>query len=174
MADDHLMRKLVIPEDRHIYIGHRHEISVDGRFQPIEFRILRKDGEIRWFEHICRPVMGENGESLGIRGSNRDITARKLTEDILAAERERLAVTLHSIGDGVITVDTHGRVLMINREVERMIRWDHEQAAGCLLDEIFTIIDENTRGTRTNPVGQVLASNWPTVQFWLPVMELSG
>ncbi|NIA19903.1 MAG: PAS domain S-box protein, partial [Xanthomonadaceae bacterium] len=161
LADYRLMRKLVIPEDCHIYIDHRHEVSTDGRFLPIEFRIRRKDGQVRWFEHICRPVAGADGENLGIRGSNRDITARKLAEEILAAERERLAVTLRSIGDGVITVDTHGRVVMINREAERMTGWGHEQAADHLLGEIFTIIDENSRDFLENPVDQVLASGRP-------------
>ncbi|MCK4377979.1 MAG: PAS domain-containing protein [Deltaproteobacteria bacterium] len=41
-----------------------------------------------------------------------------------------MAVTLRSIGDGVITVDTHGRVVMINLEAERMTGWEHEQAVG--------------------------------------------
>jgi PAS domain S-box-containing protein len=158
MADFQLMRKLVIPEDRHIFIGHRHEISEEGRFLPIEFRILRKDNKICWFEHICQPVTGTNGENLGIRGSNRDITARKLAEEILAAERERLAVTLRSIGDGVITVDVRGRVVMLNREAERMTGWVNDQAVGRPLSEIFTIIDEFSRELRENPVDQVLAS----------------
>lgn len=158
MADYRLMRKLVIPEDRHVYIDHRHEVTADGRYLPIEFRIRRKDGQIRWFEHICRPVTGADGGNLGIRGSNRDITDRKFAEEILAAERERLAVTLRSIGDGVITVDTKGRVVMLNREAERMTGWSHEQAVGRLLGEIFTIIDEHSRKTREDPVARVLVS----------------
>ncbi|MEA2108976.1 MAG: PAS domain S-box protein [Pseudomonadota bacterium] len=161
LADYRLMRKLVLPEDHHIFIGHRHEVTAEGRFLPIEFRIRRKDGKVRWFEHICRPVTGVDGENLGIRGSNRDITDRKRVEEILAAERERLAVTLRSIGDGVITVDTHGRVVMINLEAERMTGWDHEQAVGRPLAEIFIIIDENSRDIRENPVDQVLASDRP-------------
>ena len=161
MADYRLMRKLVIPEDHHIFIGHRHEVTAEGRFLPIEFRIRRKDGEIRWFEHICRPVTGADGENLGIRGSNRDITERKFAEEILASERERLAVTLRSIGDGVITVDTHGRVVMLNRKAERMTGWGHEQAVGRPLAEIFIVIDENSRETRGNPVARVLSSGLP-------------
>ncbi len=161
MADYRLMDKLVLPEDLHIFIDHRHEVTADGRFLPIEFRIRRKDGKICWVEHICRPVIDENGTNLGIRGSNRDITVRKLAEEILSAERERLAVTLRSIGDGVITVDTHGRVIMINLEAERMTGWDNEQAVGMPLAEIFIIIDENSRETRENPVALVLSSGQP-------------
>ncbi|MEA3240899.1 MAG: PAS domain S-box protein [Pseudomonadota bacterium] len=161
MADYRLMRKLVIPEDHHIYIDHWHEVSAEGRFLPIEFRIRRKDGEVRWFEHICRPVFDEQGENLGIRGSNRDITVRKIAEEILASERERLAVTLRSIGDGVITVDTAARVVMLNLEAERMTGWSNDEAVGRPLSEIFQIIDEKSREIGENPVEQLLAGGRP-------------
>ena len=42
--------------------------------EPIAFRIITKEGEKRWIHHVCRTVYGKNGESLGVRGSNRDIT----------------------------------------------------------------------------------------------------
>jgi PAS domain S-box-containing protein len=82
-------------------------------------------------------------------------------EEILSDERERLAVTLHSIGDGVISVDTRGRVVMMNQEAKRMTGWDDEQALGRPLAEIFTIIDEHSRKTRENPVEKALAGGGP-------------
>lgn len=39
-----------------------------------------------------------------------DITQRKRAKRALQQEKERLKVTLHSIGDGVITTDAAGRV----------------------------------------------------------------
>ncbi len=41
----------------------------------------------------------------------RNITERKQMEEALLAEKERLAVTLRSIGDGVIATDTKGRIV---------------------------------------------------------------
>ena len=41
-------------------------------------------------------------------------------EDLLAEEKERLAVTLRSIDEGVITTDISGRVLLVNRVAERL------------------------------------------------------
>ena len=71
---------------------------------PVEFRIITRGGEERWLEHVCQPVYGSNGNYLGRRGSNRDITERKRAEEALeeqarekavAAERSRLARELH-------------------------------------------------------------------------------
>ncbi len=45
--------------------------------REIMFRICRKDARIRWIEHMCKPVLGPDGESWGFRVANRDITERK-------------------------------------------------------------------------------------------------
>ena len=44
----------------------------------MQFRIQRRDGKIRWIEHACQPVFDDQGQPLGLRASNRDITERKL------------------------------------------------------------------------------------------------
>ena len=46
----------------------------------------------------------------------RDVTERKRFEKEIAAEKESLAVTLRSIGDGVITTDVQGKIIMINND----------------------------------------------------------
>ena len=55
---------------------------------------------------------------------------RRRMQDALAAERERLAVTLHSIGDAVIATDTEGRVTTLNRVAEELTGWTHAEAVG--------------------------------------------
>ncbi len=67
----------------------------------------------------------------------REIAEREWTEEALAAEKERLNVTLRSIGDGVITADSEGRVVLINNAAERLTGWGQEEAAGLDLSEVF-------------------------------------
>lgn len=83
---------------------------------------------------------------------------RKLreSEQWLAAERERLDVTLHSIGDGVIATDTEGKIVLINPVAENLTGWPREEAIGRSLAEVFHIINEQTRRRCENPVGKVL------------------
>ncbi|MBF0367203.1 MAG: PAS domain S-box protein [Oligoflexia bacterium] len=87
-----------------------------------------------------------------------DITNRKKAEFDLMAEKERLNVTLQSIGDGVITSDLQGKVEIINRVAQKLTGWTQEEAYGKPLSEVFYIINEITRHRCQNPVEQVLQS----------------
>jgi PAS domain S-box-containing protein len=77
MENPSLYRKIIIPEDQDIWGNHYHDSRQDPRAREIQFRIRARDGTIRWIEHVCQPVTGEQGELLGFRASNRDITKRK-------------------------------------------------------------------------------------------------
>jgi PAS domain S-box-containing protein len=70
---------------------------------------------------------------------------RKRFEEDLNAEKERLAVTLRSIGDGFIATDMDGNVAMINNVAERLTGWRQDQILGKPLVEIFNILNERTR-----------------------------
>lgn len=67
----------------------------------------------------------------------KEIAEREWTEEALAAEKERLNVTLRSIGDGVITADSEGRVVLINNAAEKLTGWGQEEAAGLGLAVVF-------------------------------------
>jgi PAS domain S-box-containing protein len=100
-----LMETIIHPDDRATIAEHlRLRTPVDGDAHPLEFRIITRGGEERWLEHVCQPVYGQNGDYLGRRGSNRDITERRRVEEALeqqvreqavAIERSRLARELH-------------------------------------------------------------------------------
>ncbi len=57
--------------------------------------------------------------------------------DLLAREKERAQVTLHSIGDGVVSTDSEGRVTLLNRVAENLTGWHQNEAAGRPVDEVF-------------------------------------
>jgi PAS domain S-box-containing protein len=72
------------------------------------------------------------------------------------AERERLRVTLASIGDGVISTDELGNVTYLNSVAEGLTGWANEDARGHKLDEVFCIINEDSRQTVENPATRAL------------------
>ena len=76
-------------------------------------------------------------------------------EQALADEKERLAVTLRSIGDGVITTDLTGTVLLINNAAETLTGWTLQQAAGMPLDAVFRTVDPETRDVCDNSVAML-------------------
>ncbi|QEH37299.1 Autoinducer 2 sensor kinase/phosphatase LuxQ [Aquisphaera giovannonii] len=74
------------------------------------------------------------------------------------AGRRHLRATMMSIGDAVIATDVAGRVTLMNGVAESLTGWEAGEAAGRRLDEVFSILDESTRGTVPNPVEKVLES----------------
>ncbi|QCF25439.1 putative bifunctional diguanylate cyclase/phosphodiesterase [Hydrocarboniclastica marina] len=60
----------------------------------------------------------------------------------LADERERLEVTLGSIGDGVASTDRDGRIVYLNRAAEEMIGWNLADAKGRPASEVLVTVDE--------------------------------
>jgi PAS domain S-box-containing protein len=74
----------------------------------------------------------------------------------LAAERERLRITLASIGDAVISTDAEGRITYLNGVAESLTGWVQADALGRPLTEVFLIINEQTRQPAENPALQAL------------------
>ncbi len=71
-----------------------------------------------------------------------EIADRERTEAALAAEKERLNVTLRSIGEGVITADSEGRIVLINNAAEKLTGWQQVQASGQHLSQVFRVVTE--------------------------------
>ncbi|MFM0732733.1 PAS domain S-box protein [Paraburkholderia sediminicola] len=87
---------------------------------------------------------------------SREITRRRAAEEALRAATERFRVTLSSIGDAVIATDSAGRVTFMNAMAENMTGWLQEQAQGRHLDDVFVIVNEETRQKVESPVAQVI------------------
>ncbi len=82
-------------------------------------------------------------------------------ERALAAEKERLAVTLRSIGDGVIATDGDGRVRLLNRAAEILTGWSQHDALGAPIGEVLHMLDPDTRAKSDNSIACFEASNRP-------------
>ncbi|MCD4680881.1 MAG: PAS domain S-box protein [Bacteroidales bacterium] len=85
-----LLTSIVHPDDVNIWKNHKHNAFDKTEIDAIDFRIITKSGEERWIGHICQTVYNENGVNLGVRGSNRDITERKLSEEKIIEKSKEL------------------------------------------------------------------------------------
>jgi len=80
-ADPFLLKRIVHPDDRQAYDEHHKLIHDESAgMVSIEYRIIARDGNEHWIEHICRPLFGSDNRYLGRRISNRDISMRKEAE----------------------------------------------------------------------------------------------
>lgn len=123
--------------------------------QAEESEVTTPDGRA-WFIKGY-PVRDENGQLQGLVEVTLEITDRKRAERALAEEKERLAVTLRSIGDGVITTDVRGRVVLLNKVAENLTGWRQDEAAGRPLAEVFHIIDEKSRKPMPDPAKRIVS-----------------
>ncbi len=122
-----------------------------------EFRVVLPTGHVRWLAghgEVKRDPTGQPGRFIGVMF---DITQRKRAEAALFEETERLRVTLHSIGDGVITTDAEGRVDYLNPVAEALTGWSVADAQGQPLTQVFAILDEESRQPVPDPVARCLA-----------------
>ena len=126
VADPGLLLRVIHPEDRHVMDQHLHDIAhqayQDGA--QVDFRIVRRDGQFRWISHHCRAITGQNGESMGRRVGNRDITERKLMESIAERERIRLQTILRTASDGIHILDKDGLLVEANEAFLNMLGYD--------------------------------------------------
>jgi PAS domain S-box-containing protein len=85
-----------------------------------------------------------------------EVASRKKAEDALRISEERFATTLASIGDAVVSTDVDGRIVFMNGIAEQLTGWSNKEALGRNSDEVFRIINEETREPVKNPVNSVL------------------
>ena len=90
------------------------------------------------------------------RAVDRGILAREQLAGDLDQAKQKLEVTLMSIGDAVIASDERGRVTLMNSVAEALTGWRLEEAAGQPVEKIFHIVNEETRAPVESPVSQVL------------------
>jgi len=124
----------------------------------MDVRVRLPSGEIRWRRFVSVPRKGPTG-TLVWDGFELDITELKDAEIRLRDERERLAVTLRSIGDGVIATDTRGRITIMNRVAEELTGWSQAEVKGMPLAPVFQIVDAVTGESRGGLIQRVLADN---------------
>ncbi|MBK5262916.1 MAG: PAS domain S-box protein, partial [Peptostreptococcaceae bacterium] len=78
------------------------------------------------------------------------------SRSILAIEKERLRITLQSIGDGIISTDYNGNVTMLNEIAKNLTGWLDDTAVGRPFAEVVKIINEYTREKSEDLIKKVL------------------
>ncbi len=134
--------------------GKKLYLAINDGPQTFEWLAKKKNGQLFWTEVGLR--LTEFGGHSYVIAVVRNIDAKKKAEQVLAEERERLAVTLRSIGDAVITTDIKGKVVLLNKVAENLTGWSHEEAQGKASTEVFNIVNAKTGEKCASPIEKVL------------------
>ncbi len=112
-----------ISEDQKMLIVQQNELRRKNERSIYDLEVKSAKGEKRTITVTAVPQFSEGNQFVGTFGIFRDTTERKNYERSIAEEKERLAVTLRSIGDGVITTDIDGRIIIMNKIAEELTAW---------------------------------------------------
>jgi PAS domain S-box-containing protein len=143
IADGFLWNTIIHPDDKHT----RHEqfkVIRTGKQVLAQYRIIHKDGSVRWIENKIRPTVNETGWLVRIDGVTRDISERKQTESELERSFSILEATIESTADGILVGDLNGRIVRFNKMFVEL--WgipqqildfqDDEKAIAFVLDQL--------------------------------------
>jgi len=151
-----LIREIILPIDRAAWDQHFRESRRGVQAHEIQFRIRKSDGQIRWIEHACQSVRGPQGEFLGYRVSNRDVTERKLAEEAARKKDESLAEAqrIAHLGNWKWNIETNE--LAWSDEVYRIFDL-HPQEFGATYDAFLEFVHPDDREAVQEAVNRSLA-----------------
>ncbi len=136
---------------------HRHLVGETEQFE-CEFRMRHKDGGWLWILDRGKVIARDaNGRPQRMIGTHTDITENRRLTEALQNEKERLRITLHSIGDGVICTDAQGLVTFINPIAEGLTGWSASLALGRPCSSVFQVVRDDDE-VAPCPITRTLAS----------------
>ncbi len=152
--------RLVHPDDM-ARVQKKMREHLEGKTEFFEsiHRMKHQSGEWRWMTSRAKALQDDRGRLVRLLGVEIDITERKLYEEALFREKESAQITLHSIGDGVITTDAECNVEYINPVAEELTGWKVDDASGRPIDEIFRGFHEETCEPLENPLAVSIRRN---------------
>jgi len=121
----------------------------------VRFRV-RGGSEDRWSLIRANAVRDGHGAVRFVVNVFRDVTEERRQQEALGLAQEWFQIALRSIGDALITTDAEGRVNLLNPVAEALTGWSSEDAVRRPLEEVFPIVNEDTRNRVQSPVEQVL------------------
>ena len=123
-ADPDRILRMCHPDDRSRLAGHVAAMLQSHEKGAIDFRIIDAQGQERWISHHCQAVLGENGEFLGRRASNRDVTERIQAMQALRENEMKIQQILHAVPGAIFQyaqgLDGRDRFLFIGPAIEAL------------------------------------------------------
>jgi len=130
---------IIAPEDVSAVRIESHKArSIPNYAGEVIYRIIRKDGGLRWVQEYFRNICDENAAPSAVQGIVYDITAAKEAEESLRRSEERYRLLADNMKDVIWAFDRNMRYTYISPSVERARGYTVEEAMSLPVEKIFT------------------------------------
>ena len=127
------------PDDKTRWSVEAADMFLSGKPLRSAYRVIARDGRVRWFHCEAKMIRREDGRPWFIHGVGVDITDLKETEGALHHERNVLSAILDTAGALVVVLDPAGRIVRFNRACEQLTGFASEAARGKHVWDLFFV-----------------------------------
>jgi PAS domain S-box-containing protein len=185
LANPLLAEEIIHPADNSKFTSYTNQVTVDPtEAHMIDYRVIHRNGEVRWIEHGDQPVFDPKGQYVGRRRSYRDITRHKQTEEELRQSHQVIQALLQAATDAITVIDPEGNILLCNQKLSQRIGKNTNNVKGANLWAVFPpevaefrkkIVDQaflTGQPVRTDDRGSLTNSFYDTVVY--PIRNKEG
>jgi two-component system, cell cycle sensor histidine kinase and response regulator CckA len=136
-----LNKTIIVLDDQKMMEHHFAKELTDEAHHSLQYRIIAKDQSVRWIDHHCSPVYGDDGSLLGRRASNRDVTEQRMALDSLQESQQRMAFHLEHTPLAVVEIDLNFCVAGWNPAAEQIFGYSKAETQGKNLNDLIIPCD---------------------------------
>ncbi len=133
ITNSELLFDIVHPEDKAMFQEHirrNYQEHLNEVITDLQYRIIDKQSNVKFISHTCSAIFDDKQNYLGKRGTNVDITQRKLTELVLLESEERNRVITETANDSIITINSEGKIQSWNKASEKIFGYSIAEMIG--------------------------------------------
>jgi PAS domain S-box-containing protein len=125
------------PDDQPRMLPLWDQLFQGASFEDQEYRLLTKDGVVKWATSSWGPILDENGRQVGVQGCEREITARKLAEEAMRESESRFRGLLENVQLMAAIYDLNGNFTFCNDYSLSILGWTREELIGSHVTKIL-------------------------------------
>jgi PAS domain S-box-containing protein len=133
----------ITPSDREKALKNMMELMKTGVVGTEEFNLIKSDGTVYPSEITASLMKDESGNPVGFVSVIRDITERKETVEALSESEERLRILFETTKEGLVTVDSEGKILSANPAAAKLLGYSsHEDLIGMQTQDFYIDLEQ--------------------------------
>jgi PAS domain S-box-containing protein len=125
------------PDDQARMLAHWEELFQGSAFVDEEYRLITRDGQTKWASATWGPIRDEAGRQIGVQGSERDITDRKLADVALRESERRFRGLLEHVQLAAAIFDNDGNFAFVNDYALAITGWTRDELVGSHVTELL-------------------------------------